>query len=43
MEEVLGGIADEVIVMDRGRVTLRDVASNLTTEDVADSIYATRL
>lgn len=43
VEEVLGGIADEVIVMDRGRVTLRDVASNLTTEDVADSIYATRL
>jgi branched-chain amino acid transport system ATP-binding protein len=43
VEEVLGGIADDVIVMDRGRVTLRDLASNLTTEAVADSIYATRL
>ena len=31
VEEVLGGIADDVIVMDRGRVTLHDLASNLTT------------
>ena len=43
VEEVLSGIADDVIVMDRGRVTLRDLAANLTTETVADSIYATGL
>jgi branched-chain amino acid transport system ATP-binding protein len=43
VEEVLGGVADDVIVMDRGRVTLHDLAGNLTTEAVADSIYATRL
>jgi branched-chain amino acid transport system ATP-binding protein len=43
VEEVLGGIADEVIVIDRGRVTLRDQAVNLTTEVVADSIYSSRL
>src|ERR1700691_4502912 len=43
VEEVLSGIADDVIVMDRGRVTLRDLAANLTTEAVADSIYATGL
>jgi len=43
VEEVLGGIADDVIVMDRGRVTLRDLAANLTTEAVAGSIYATGL
>jgi len=43
VEEVLGGIADDVIVLDRGRVTLHDLAGNLSTEAVADSIYATRL
>lgn len=40
VEEVLGGIADEVVVLERGRVTLRDQASNLTVDDVAASIYA---
>lgn len=43
VEEVLGGIANDVIVMDRGRVTLHDLASNLTTEAVADTIYAAKL
>ncbi|WP_189241203.1 AAA family ATPase, partial [Actinomadura livida] len=40
VEQVLGGIADEVIVLERGRVTLRDSAANLSVEDVAESIYS---
>lgn len=40
VEEVLGGIADEVIVLERGRVTLRDAAANLSVEDVARGIYS---
>ncbi|MGH1561588.1 ABC transporter ATP-binding protein [Mumia sp. DW29H23] len=40
VEEVLGGIADEVIVMERGRVTLRDAAANLSVDDVARGIYS---
>ncbi|KAA1423046.1 ABC transporter ATP-binding protein [Mumia zhuanghuii] len=40
VEEVLGGIADEVIVLERGRVTLRDAAANLSVDDVARGIYS---
>lgn len=40
VEEVLGGIADEVVVLERGRVTLRDAASNLSVDDVAKGIYS---
>ncbi|WP_396655769.1 ABC transporter ATP-binding protein [Microbacterium sp.] len=40
VEQVLGGIADEVIVMERGRFTLRDAAKNLTVDQVAKGIYA---
>lgn len=40
VDEVLGGIAEDVIVLDRGRVTLRDRAANLSVEDVATSIYS---
>ncbi|MDN5855020.1 MAG: ATP-binding cassette domain-containing protein [Actinomycetia bacterium] len=40
VEEVLGGIADEVVVLERGRVTLRDAAANLSVDDVARGIYS---
>ncbi|WP_238005492.1 ABC transporter ATP-binding protein [Dactylosporangium sp. AC04546] len=40
VDEVLGGIAEEVIVLERGRVALRDKAANLAVEDVAASIYS---
>lgn len=40
VEEVLGGIADEVVIMERGRFTHRDAAANLTVEDVARGIYS---
>jgi branched-chain amino acid transport system ATP-binding protein len=40
VEEVLGGIADDVIVLERGRVTLRGSASDLSTDRVAKSIYS---
>lgn len=40
VEEVLGGIADEVIIMDRGKFVHRDRAENLSVEDVARGIYA---
>ena len=40
VDEVLGGIAEDVIVLDRGRVAVRDRASNLSVEDVATSIYS---
>jgi branched-chain amino acid transport system ATP-binding protein len=40
VDEVLGGIAEEVIVLERGRVALRDRAANLAVEDVATSIYS---
>lgn len=40
VDEVLGGVAEDVIVLDRGRVTLHDRAVNLSVEDVATSIYS---
>ncbi|TDC95595.1 ABC transporter ATP-binding protein [Actinomadura sp. 7K507] len=40
VDELLGGIADDVVVLDRGRVTLRDQASNISAEAIADSIYS---
>lgn len=40
VDEVLNGIADDVVVLDRGRVTVRDSATNLTTGAVAESIYS---
>ncbi|MFC5751324.1 ABC transporter ATP-binding protein [Actinomadura rugatobispora] len=40
VDELLGGIADDVVVLDRGRVTLRDRASNLSAETIANSIYS---
>jgi len=40
IDDVLGGIAEDVIVLERGRVALRDRASNLAVEDVATSIYS---
>lgn len=40
VDEVLGGIAEDVIVLDRGRVVVRDRAANLSVEDVATSIYS---
>ena len=40
VEEVLGGVADEVVVLERGRVTLRDAAANLSVDDVAKGIYS---
>jgi branched-chain amino acid transport system ATP-binding protein len=39
IEEALAGVADDVIVLERGRVTLRDQAANLSTQDVVNSIY----
>jgi branched-chain amino acid transport system ATP-binding protein len=40
VEDVLGGVAEDVIVLERGRVTMRDVAANVSPEVVARSIYA---
>lgn len=40
VEEVMGGIADDVIVLERGRVTLRDEATNLSVAAVAESVYS---
>jgi branched-chain amino acid transport system ATP-binding protein len=40
VEEVLGGIADEVIVLEQGRVTLADTAASLSAEAIARGIYA---
>ncbi|RAY11919.1 ABC transporter ATP-binding protein [Actinomadura craniellae] len=40
VDELLGGIADDVVVLERGRVTLRDRAANLSAETIADSIYS---
>ncbi|OLF06681.1 hypothetical protein BLA60_30945 [Actinophytocola xinjiangensis] len=40
VDEVLNGIADDVVVLDRGRVTARDSATNLTASAVAGSIYS---
>ncbi|OLT38386.1 hypothetical protein BJF79_27055 [Actinomadura sp. CNU-125] len=40
VDELLGGIADDVVVLDRGRVTLRDEAANITAETIAESIYS---
>lgn len=41
VEEVLGGIAEDVVILESGRVALHDKAVHLTVEDVANSIYAT--
>ena len=40
VEEVLGGIADDVIVLEQGRVTLADSAASLSAEAIARGIYA---
>jgi branched-chain amino acid transport system ATP-binding protein len=40
VEEVLDGTADDVIVLEQGRVTLSDVAANLSSEALAQGIYA---
>jgi branched-chain amino acid transport system ATP-binding protein len=40
VEEVLGGIADHVIVLEQGRVTVTDTAANLSPEAIARGIYA---
>ncbi|QFG26148.1 ABC transporter ATP-binding protein [Actinomadura sp. WMMB 499] len=40
VDELLGGIADDVVVLDRGRVTLRDEAANVTAEAITESIYS---
>jgi branched-chain amino acid transport system ATP-binding protein len=40
VEEVLGGIADDVMVLEQGRVTLADSASSLSAEAIARGIYA---
>jgi branched-chain amino acid transport system ATP-binding protein len=40
IEDVLDGIADDVIVLERGRVSLRDAAANLSVEDMTASIYS---
>jgi branched-chain amino acid transport system ATP-binding protein len=40
VDELLGGVADDVVVLERGRVTLRDEASNVSAEAIADGIYS---
>lgn len=40
VEEVLGGIADDVVVIEQGRVTVADRASNLSAETIARGIYS---
>jgi len=40
VEEVLGGIANDVIVLEQGRVTVADTAGNLSAEAIARGIYA---
>lgn len=40
VEEVLGGIADHVVCLERGRVTLSEKAENLSVEAVTDRIYS---
>ncbi|MFC0529993.1 ABC transporter ATP-binding protein [Phytohabitans kaempferiae] len=40
VDDVLGGIAEDVVVLDRGRVVLHDRAANLSVENVATSIYS---
>jgi branched-chain amino acid transport system ATP-binding protein len=39
VEEVLGGIADTVVVIEQGRVTVADAAANLSAEAIARGIY----
>jgi branched-chain amino acid transport system ATP-binding protein len=40
VEEVLDGIADDVVVLEQGRVTVADKAVNLSAEAIARGIYA---
>ena len=40
VDELLDGIAEDVVVLERGRVTLRERAANLTAETIAESIYS---
>lgn len=40
VEEVLHGIADDVIVLEQGRVAVADAASNLSADAIARRIYA---
>jgi branched-chain amino acid transport system ATP-binding protein len=39
LEEVLSGIADDVVLVGRGRVVLEDAASNLTLDMLAEGIF----
>jgi branched-chain amino acid transport system ATP-binding protein len=40
VEEVLGGIADDVVVLEQGRVTVAAAASTLSAETIARGIYS---
>jgi branched-chain amino acid transport system ATP-binding protein len=39
LEEVLSGIADDVVLIERGRVLLADEAKNLTLDQLAEGIF----